>query len=71
MPAGIIAYLRAMITAAGATPSLGPGLPEPSVGLPLLPISRDRRPCHAGIVGRSIAGGLHHEDRLETWAARG
>jgi len=45
--------------------SLGPGLPEPSEGIPVLEISSHRIPCGHRVVGRSVLGGLHHEYRRE------
>ena len=49
--------------------SLGPGLPEPSLGLPAFPITGHRLPRDARVVTRSILGGLHHEYGLEKMAA--
>jgi len=48
---------------------LGPGIPEPSEGIPVLEISGLRIPCGQRVVGSSVLGGLHHEYRLEKAAA--
>ena len=48
---------------------LGPGIPEPSEGIPVLEISGHRIPCGQRVVGNSVLGGLHHEYRLEPVAA--
>ena len=48
---------------------LGPGIPEPSQGIPVLEISGHRIPCGQRVVGSSVLGGLHHEYRLEKVAA--
>lgn len=46
--------------------SLGPGIPQPSVSLPIpLQTHRHRLPDHLRVVARSILGGVHHEYRLE------
>jgi hypothetical protein len=49
--------------------ALGPGIPEPSEGIPVLEISGHRIPCGHRVVGSSVLGGLHHEYRLEKVAA--
>ena len=49
--------------------SLGPGIPEPSEGIPVLEISGHRIPSGQQVVGHSVLGGLHHEYRLEPVAA--
>jgi putative transposase len=50
--------------------SLGPGIPQPR---PALPVSSqaDRHliPTGQRVVSRAVLGGLHHEYRLEKWAA--
>jgi len=46
---------------------LGPGITEPSEGIPVLEISGHRIPCGQRVVGSSVLGGLHHEYRLEKW----
>jgi len=43
--------------------SLGPGIPEPSGGMPAPPVSGI--PCGHRVVRTSISGSLHHEYRLE------
>jgi putative transposase len=43
---------------------LGPGIPEPTEGIPVLEISGQRIPCGHRVV-LSVLGGLHHEYRLE------
>lgn len=48
---------------------LGPGLPEPSPGLPAALIVGHELPQRMRIVTRSILGGLHHEYGLEKLAA--
>jgi len=48
---------------------LGPVIPEPSEGIPVLEISGHRIPCGQQVVGNSVLGGLHHEYRLEPVAA--
>lgn len=48
---------------------LGPGLPEPSPGLPAAVIAGHQFPQHMRIVTRSILGGLHHEYEWEKLAA--
>jgi putative transposase len=45
--------------------SLGPGIPEPSGGIPAPQISSHRIPRGHRVVGIPILGGLHHEYRLE------
>ena len=49
--------------------SLGPGIPEPSAGIPAPRISGHRIRCGHEVVGRPVLGGLHHEYRLEKVAA--
>jgi hypothetical protein len=49
--------------------ALGPGIPEPSEGIPVLEISGHQIPCGHRVVGSSVLGGLHHEYRLEKVAA--
>jgi hypothetical protein len=49
--------------------ALGPGIPEPSEGIPVLEISGQRIPPGHRVVGSSVLGGLHHEYRLEKVAA--
>jgi len=49
--------------------SLGPGLPEPLLGLRAIPITGHRLPDKAWVVVRPILGGLHHEYGLEKLAA--
>jgi hypothetical protein len=50
--------------------SLGPGIPQPSVFLPVpLQAHRHRLPAHLCVMIRPILGGLHHEYRLEEQAA--
>ena len=48
---------------------LGPGLPEPSPGLPAAPIVGHALPRDMRVVVRPILGGLHHEYGLEKLAA--
>ncbi len=48
---------------------LGPGLPEPAPGLPVLVLAGHRLPKDSRVVVRSILGGLHHEYSLEKLAA--
>jgi putative transposase len=49
--------------------SLGPGIPEPSAGIPALRRSDHRIPCGHRVIRRAVLGGLHHEYRLEEIAA--
>src|SRR5215469_6580246 len=49
--------------------ALGPGIPEPSEGIPVLEISGQRIPPGHRVVGSSVLGGLDHEYRLEKVAA--
>jgi transposase InsO family protein len=50
--------------------SLGPGIPQAPVALPVpLQSSRHRLPAHVRVVTRPILGGLHHEYGLEPIAA--
>jgi putative transposase len=49
--------------------SLGPGISEPSGGIPAPQISGHRIPCGHRVAGRPLLGGLHHEYRLEKVAA--
>jgi transposase InsO family protein len=49
--------------------SLGPGIPEPSGGIPAPQISGHCIPCGHRVVGSPVLGGLHHEYRLEKVAA--
>jgi putative transposase len=48
---------------------LGPGIPEPSAGIPAPQISGYRIPCDHLVVGSPVLGSLHHEYRLERIAA--
>ena len=48
---------------------LGPGIPEPSQGIPVQETSGHRIPSGQQVVGHSVLGGLHHEYRLEKVAA--
>ena len=48
---------------------LGPGIPEPSEGIPVQETSGHRIPSGQQVVGHSVLGGLHHEYRLEKVAA--
>lgn len=48
---------------------LGPGLPEPSPGLPAPLLAGQRLPKDTGVVAGAILGGLHHEYGLERLAA--
>jgi putative transposase len=45
--------------------SLGPGIPEPSGGIPTAPISGYGIPCNHRVVRSRVLSGLHHEYRLE------
>ena len=50
--------------------SLGPGIPDPPVDLPVTPNkSRHRIPSHCKVVAHPILGGLHHEYGLAAKAA--
>jgi putative transposase len=49
--------------------SLGPGIPEPSEGMPAPQISGHHIPCDLRVVRTPVLGGLHHEYRLEKVAA--
>jgi len=49
--------------------SLGPGIPEPSAGIPAPQISGHCIRCGHRVVGRPVLGGLHHDYRLEKVAA--
>ena len=50
--------------------SIGPGIPDPPVGLPVrLQEHRHRIPDHLKVVGHPVLGGLHHEYELVTKAA--
>jgi putative transposase len=50
--------------------SLGPGIPDPPVDLPVTPNKhRHRIPSHRKVVANSILGGLHHEYCLVAKAA--
>jgi transposase InsO family protein len=50
--------------------SLGPGIPQPSLSLPVpLRAHRQRMPENLHVVARPILGSLHHEYRLEERAA--
>ena len=43
-------------------PSLGPGIPNPPVDLPVTPHEhRHRIPAHLKVVAHPVLGGLHHE----------
>jgi transposase InsO family protein len=50
--------------------SLGPGLPDPPVGLPVpRQKHRHRMPSHRKVVSHPVLGGVHHEYELKTKAA--
>jgi putative transposase len=49
--------------------SLGPGIPGPPRGLPQEAPSLYRIPPNYGVLAKPILGGLHHEYRLERFAA--
>jgi transposase InsO family protein len=50
--------------------SLGPGIPDPPVGLPVTPNKhRHRIPSHLKVVAHPVLGGLHHEYGLLAKAA--
>jgi transposase InsO family protein len=49
--------------------SLGPGIPEPSGGIPLPRISGHHIPCGHRVAESPVLGGLHHEYGLEKVAA--
>jgi putative transposase len=50
--------------------SLGPGIPDPPVDLPVTPNKRRHRiPSHCQVVARPVLGGLHHEYGLALKAA--
>jgi hypothetical protein len=50
--------------------SLGPGIPQPLVSLPVpLHGPRHRLPAHLRVMTRPILGSLHHDSRLEEKAA--
>jgi putative transposase len=50
--------------------SLGPGIPDPPVDLPVTPHEhRHRIPSHCKVVAHPVLGGLHHEYRLVPVAA--
>ena len=49
--------------------SLGPGIPEPSAGIPAPQISGHCIRCGHRVVRRPVLGGLHHDYRLEKVAA--
>ena len=49
--------------------SLGPGIPEPPGGIPVLEISGHTIPCGQRVVASAVLAGLHHEYRLEKIAA--
>jgi len=50
--------------------SLGPGVPEPGESYPAPPLApRHAIPSDARIVSKPVLGGLHHEYRLEKFAA--
>jgi putative transposase len=49
--------------------SLGPGIPEPSEGIPAAQLSGHRILCDHRVVKSPVLAGLHHEYRLEKLAA--
>jgi len=50
--------------------SLGPGIPQPPVLLPVpLQAHRHRLPAHQKVRARTVLGGLHHEYGLDEKAA--
>jgi hypothetical protein len=51
--------------------SLGPGVPDPPQGTPMLPKSKSRHRLAAGalVLAKSVLGGLHHEYSLAVAAA--
>jgi hypothetical protein len=57
------------IKAAHIPASLGPGIPEPPGGIPVLEISGHTIPCGQRVVASAVLAGLHHEYRLEKIAA--
>jgi hypothetical protein len=49
--------------------SLGPGIPDSSVVLPVAGLSKHKIPLDHRVVAKSVLGGLHHEYRFEKIAA--
>ncbi len=49
--------------------SLGPGIPDPEVGCRRVQPCGHRLPIDHQVVAEAILGGLHHEYRLERYAA--